>query len=115
MIMNLSRLKFKKFSSRAIKIEIYKENEKIGRCFLYLIKNDLHKEPYCLLEDVFIEEKFRGKGYGSFLVKRAIELAKNYGCYKIIATSRFERENVHKFYENLGFKKFGYEFRIDLK
>jgi hypothetical protein len=48
-------------------------------------------------------------------VKRAIELARKLNCYKIIATSRFGRENIHEWYQKLGFKKFGFEFRIDLK
>ncbi|MEM5880003.1 MAG: GNAT family N-acetyltransferase [Candidatus Aenigmatarchaeota archaeon] len=97
-----------------IKIILEIENKEVGRCYLYFIKNDLHEKPYALLEDVFIEENYRNRGYGKILVKKAIEIAKQKGCYKIIATSRFERENVHKFYEKLGFKKWGYEFRIDL-
>jgi len=113
--MNSLKLNFKEFETRAIKLELIEEGKIIGRCFIYLIKNDLHEEPYCLLEDVFIEEKFRNKGYGRYLVEKAIEISKSLGCYKIIATSRFERDYVHRFYEKLGFKKFGYEFRMDLK
>ncbi|RDD52734.1 GNAT family N-acetyltransferase [Nanoarchaeota archaeon NZ13-N] len=95
------------------RISIKEDGREIGRCYVYLIKNELHEEPYALLEDVFIEEGYRGKGYGTELVKKAIDLARSKGCYKIIATSRFEREKVHSFYENLGFRKWGYEFRID--
>jgi GNAT superfamily N-acetyltransferase len=98
-----------------IKLSIIENGKEIGRCYIYIIKNDLHKEPYALLEDVYVDENYRGKGIGTELVKRAIELAKNLGCYKIIATSRFERNNVHEWYEKLGFKKWGYEFRMDLK
>jgi GNAT superfamily N-acetyltransferase len=101
-------------SSDYYKFEYIIEGKIIGRAFLFLIYNDLHSKPYGLLEDVFIEEKYRGKGIGKELVQRVIEKAKEFGCYKLIATSRFERENVHRLYENLGFKKWGYEFRIDL-
>jgi len=101
-------------SSNYYKFEYIIEGKIIGRAFLFLIYNDLHPKPYGLLEDVFVEEKYRGKGIGKELVKRVIEKAKELGCYKLIATSRFERENVHRLYENLGFKKWGYEFRIDL-
>ena len=96
------------------KFEIIIEGKVIGRAYLYLIRNDLHIKPYGFLEDVFIEEEYRGKGIGKELIKKVIEKAKELGCYKLIATSRLERENVHKLYENLGFKKWGYEFRIDL-
>ena len=107
--------KEKTIETMGIKICVEENGREIGRCFIYLIKNDLHKEPYSLLEDVYVDENFRGKGIGTELVKRAIELARKLNCYKIIATSRFERENVHEFYQKLGFEKFGYEFRMDLK
>jgi len=50
---------------------------------------------------------------GTLLVRKAVELARELGCYKIIATSRFGREELHRWYEKLGFKLHGYEFRID--
>lgn len=108
-----------KFETKEIQtkgIKIYIKNEKgeeIARCFIYLIYNDLHDKPYALLEDVFVKEEYRNKGIGSEIVKKAIEIAKKLNCYKIIATSRFEREKVHEFYEKLGFRKWGIEFRID--
>ncbi|MEM5830137.1 MAG: GNAT family N-acetyltransferase [Candidatus Aenigmatarchaeota archaeon] len=105
----------KQFKSKAIKITIRNGNEEIARCYIYLISNDLHDKPYALLEDVFVKEEYRNIGIGSKLVKKAIDVAKKLNCYKILATSRFEREYVHKFYEKLGFKKWGFEFRIDLK
>ena len=107
--------KEKTIETRGIKISIEDNGKEIGRCFIYLIKNDLHEEPYALLEDVFVDEDFRGRGIGTELVKKAIEISKELGCYKIIATSRFEREKIHEWYQKLGFKRFGYEFRMDLK
>lgn len=102
--------------SKYYKIFVKDENgREIGRCFIFLIKNELHEEPYALLEDVYVLEEYRSQGIGTTLVKKAIELAREKGCYKILATSRFERDYIHKWYEKLGFKKFGYEFRMDLK
>lgn len=99
---------------KIIKISATEQKKEIGRCRICLIRNDLHERPYALLEDVFVEKEYRKRGIGSYLVNKAIELARENGCYKIIATSRFERENIHHFYEKLGFKKWGFEFRIDL-
>jgi len=107
--------KEKVVKTKGIKISVEENGKEIGRCFIYLIKNDLHKKPYALLEDVFVDENYRKKGIGTKLVKRAIELAKGLNCYKIIATSRFERENIHEWYQKLGFKKYGFEFRIDFE
>ncbi len=106
-------IKEKLLQSNFYKFEYILDDKTIGRAFLFIIYNDLHQKPYGFLEDVFIEEEYRGKGIGKELVKKVIEKAKEIGCYKLIATSRFERENVHKFYESLGFKKWGYEFRLD--
>ena len=98
----------------AIRLSAVENGEELGAMYLYLIKNDSHKEPYGFLEDLFVKEEHRKKGIGSLLVKEAIEEAKRLGCYKLIGTSRMERENVHAFYEKLGLKKYGYEFRINL-
>jgi len=108
-------LKERAIETKGIKIFAEENGKEVGRCFIYLIKNDLHEEPYALLEDVYVDENFRGKGIGTELVKKAIEVAKKLNCYKIIATSRFEREKVHEWYQKFGFKKFGFEFRMDLK
>ena len=89
--------------------------EEIGHAYLFLIQNDLHQEPYGFMEDVFIEEKFRGQGYGKQLVDALIQKAKDSSCYKLLGTSRNSREKVHQFYEKLGFTWWGKEFRLNLK
>ena len=98
---------------RAIKITAVDGGKTIGRLYLYVLKNDLHKEPFGFLEDVFVEEEYRKQKIGSVLVEKAIEQAKILGCYKLIGTSRDGNAGAHRFYERLGFKKHGFEFRID--
>ncbi len=99
--------------SAAIKITAEENGVIFGRVFLYLIYNDLHQEPYGLMEDLFVDEKHRGRGIGKQLVEALIDEAKKQGCYKLIATSRAEREKIHSMYEKVGFKKYGFEFRLD--
>jgi GNAT superfamily N-acetyltransferase len=105
----------KEIQSQAVKFFVEQDGKEVGRAFLYLIKNDLHPEPYGLMEDVFIDESLRGQGLGTELVKALIVKAKELGCYKLIATSRHERAKVHELYERLGFRNHGLEFRIDFK
>jgi glucosamine-phosphate N-acetyltransferase len=38
----------------------------------------------CHIEDVIIDTNFRGLKLSKILINKAIELATNYGCYKII-------------------------------
>jgi GNAT superfamily N-acetyltransferase len=98
----------------SVKIELVDGKKKIGRAFLYLIKNDLHNKPYGLMEDVFVNPAMRGQGLGTLLIKEVIKTAKKYHCYKLIGNSRTANEKAHKLYERLGFKRHGFEFRMDL-
>lgn len=87
--------------------------QEVGRAYLYLIFNNLHTKPYGLLEDVFVDDNQRGKGLGTKLVTEIIAEAKARGCYKLIATSRHAREQVHDWYKKLGFEEYGVEFRMN--
>lgn len=96
-----------------IKISMQNNGKEVGRAFLFLMYNGLHEQPFGLMEDVYVAKKMRGKGLGTELVKRVIEMAKAKGCYKLIATSRYSRTKVHDLYTKLGFHDQGKEFRID--
>lgn len=103
----------KRADAEGTKFFIERKGKEIARAYLYLMKNDLHEKPFGLLEDVFVQEECRNFGYGVKLIKEVIKTAKQKNCYKLIATSRFERENVHSLYGRMGFKPHGLEFRMD--
>ncbi|MGF1590921.1 MAG: GNAT family N-acetyltransferase [Pleurocapsa sp.] len=109
--MNLEK---QNFDAKGIRISITENDLEVGRAYIYLIQNDLHDRPFGLMEDVYVNESYRGKGIGSELAKKVIETAKESNCYKLIATSRISRPKVHELYQNLGFSQHGIEFRIDL-
>lgn len=104
----------KENKSYSIKITANEDGKILGSAYLYIMFNDLHKEPFGFLENVFVKEGSRGKGVGSKLVEAVIAEAKRQNCYKIICTSRNEKPEVHKFYDKFGFKDYGKEFRVDL-
>ena len=87
--------------------------KEVGRAFLYVMHNELHTQPFGFMEDVYIDEEMRGQGLGTSLVKEVINKAKELGCYKLVATSRYSRSKVHDLYIKLGFLDHGKEFRID--
>lgn len=103
----------KEVESKRIRFSIEEDGKEIAHAYLYLMKNDLHKQPFGLMEDVFVDESLRGKGHGTKIVKELIKEAKKQNCYKLIATSRYNRPKVHELYKELGFKDWGKEFRID--
>ena len=55
-----------------------------------------------IIEDVAVNEKYRGKGVGKKIVERLILIGKQKNCDKIVLNSSEENS---KFYEKIGFKK----------
>ena len=97
-----------------IRFSVQENGREIGRAYLYVMHNDLHTHPFGLLEDVYIDPNMRGRGIGKKLIKDVITRARKAECYKLIATSRHSRPQVHKLYRELGFDAHGLEFRINL-
>lgn len=64
------------------------------------------------IEDVAVHENFRGQGIACHLIDKAINVAKEAGCYKIILDCK---ENLVSFYEKFGFEKHEIEMRLDLR
>jgi len=56
-----------------------------------------------LLEDMVVLLKGRGTGVGTQLLKRALELAKEYGCKRITLLTDHDNSGAHSFYERSGF------------
>lgn len=102
------------FTCQAIRFAETENDREIGSIYLYLLTNDSHAEPYGLLEGLFVDEAFRSKGIGKKLITAAMAEARARGCYKLLCTSRHTRPQVHAWYERLGFKDWGKEFRMDL-
>jgi len=109
-----TKISKKKIEASGIKFFVEKDGKEVARAFLYVMTNDLKKEPFGFLEDLFVDETLRGQGIGTQLLNMVIAEAKNLGCYKLVATSRYEREGVHKMYEKNGFENFGIEFKMYL-
>jgi len=61
------------------------------------------------LEDVVIDNNYRGLRIGKKLVENIIDLAKKEGCYKIVGECN---EDVIGFYEKIGFEKKGFQIAI---
>jgi GNAT superfamily N-acetyltransferase len=62
-------------TAQGTRFSVVAEGAEAGRAYLYLMNNDLHDEPFGLLEDVYVEEKARGSGVGSLLVREVISAA----------------------------------------
>ncbi|MFA6105531.1 MAG: GNAT family N-acetyltransferase [Patescibacteria group bacterium] len=101
--------------SYAVKFTAEKDGQEIGRVFLYIMYNYLHDEPFGYMEDLFVDEKFRGQGFGKNLVENVKAEAIKQNCYKLVFSCRCEKKELHDWYRNLGFKDVGLGFRMDFK
>jgi len=83
---------------------IVAENENgtiVGTCTLHIQKKFIRNGGVAgLIEDVAVRQNLRGKNVGTLLVKKALDLAKNKNCYKVILSCFSERVS---FYERNGF------------
>ena len=70
---------------------------------------DYKKRLY--IEDLIVDEKYRGKGIGEKMLLGLVEYAKNNNCGSIELTSVLENEAAHRFYEKNNFKKHSYKFK----
>jgi GNAT superfamily N-acetyltransferase len=68
--------------------------------------------PSAVIEDVAVDPEWQGRGIGKIMMRHALEICGEKGCYKAALSSNLKRERAHAFYESLGFERHGYSFRV---
>ncbi|WP_228526944.1 GNAT family N-acetyltransferase [Noviherbaspirillum soli] len=72
-------------------------------------------QPQALLDAVVVSRTQRGRGIGEAMVREALFMARQAGCYKLILSSNLKRRDAHRFYEQLGFRQHGISYGMALK
>lgn len=89
--------------------------EILGVFAMIIMDNLGHRgAPSALVEDVVVRQEWRQRGIGREMMRFAMNRAREKGCYKLVLSSNKNREEAHRFYENLGFQKHGYSFLVEL-
>jgi glucosamine-phosphate N-acetyltransferase len=84
---------------------IEKDNELIATgTIIYESKFIFNISKVAHIEDICVQSKYRGQGFGKLMVKHLVELSKINKCYKVVLEC--SEENSH-FYEKCGFEKRG--------
>ncbi|MEM9161155.1 MAG: GNAT family N-acetyltransferase [Verrucomicrobiota bacterium] len=73
-------------------------------CVLSVVPNLTRAcRPYGLIENVVSRRQFRRRGFAKAVLERALDFAKEKGCYKVMLLSGRREEGVRRFYESCGF------------
>ncbi|MFE4714379.1 GNAT family N-acetyltransferase [Paenibacillus sp. NPDC056722] len=82
------------------------EGRLVASCVLMLIANLTRgARPYGIIENVVTHSGFRRKGYGTAILKKALEIAWEHQCYKVMLLTGSKKESTLRFYEQAGFKR----------
>lgn len=77
-----------------------------GSCLLVIVPNLTRgARPFSVIENVVVHRDYRRQGIGTELMRSALEMAWDQGCYKAMLLSGARREDAHRFYESLGFSR----------
>lgn len=85
---------------------IEEDDSLVCSCALTIIKNLTRSaRPYGLIENVVTHEGYRRRGYGTAVLKKAMEIAVENNCYKVMLMTGRKEESILRFYENAGFDR----------
>ena len=98
------------------KLYVAEQGGEIIGSYAFLLMHNLGHlgAPSAIVEDVVVDPSAQGHGVGRAMMRHAVEEARTLGCYKLMLSSNAKRERAHAFYEQLGFERHGYSFRINI-
>ncbi len=78
--------------------------EIVASCTLAIIKNlTRNLRPYGLIENVITHPDYRRKGYGTEVLHKAVQIATEQNCYKVMLLTGSKSEDTLRFYKKAGF------------
>ena len=84
----------------------FESGELVASCTISIIPNFTRGcSPYALIENVVTHASFRRQGLGKAVLEKAIDLAWEAGCYKVMLMTGRLDEATFKFYEAVGFDR----------
>ena len=91
------------------------ENRVVGFISLHIQFLLHHAGEIAEVQELCVDEEWRGKGVGKALLEHAVSIAESRGCALIELSANKKREAAHRFYEREGWKRSHYKFTLELK
>lgn len=89
------------------------EGRPVGTFSLLVFHSPSHQgTKQAMLDAVVVTRTSRGRGIGIAMIERALQIAGDAGCYKVMLSSNLKRMDAHRFYESIGFTQHGVGFSI---
>ena len=81
-----------------------KDGAIVASTYLTIVPNMTRSaSPYAIIENVIVDEMWRGTGLGKQIMAATIQAAWDAGCYKVTLTTGSRNPNTHAFYRSCGF------------
>jgi len=106
------------FERRRINLFVAADGERLVGYALYFYNySSFLARPTLYLEDVFVQEGYRGRGVGFRLLRRCVDEARSKGCGRMEWAVLTWNQKALDFYERLGAKRLSdwYVYRLDEK
>jgi len=89
-------------------------NRAIGLLSLHIRERLSQIAPEAWIPDFIVTAEEQGRGAALALMNRAIEIARERGCYRIVLESHYHRQRAYRFYAREGFADVGKCFSLSL-
>jgi GNAT superfamily N-acetyltransferase len=86
----------------------------IGLLSLHIRERLSQPAPEAWIPDFVVTEPEQGRGAAQALLARAIEIARERGCHRLVLESHYHRKRAYRFYEREGFADVGKCFSLSL-
>ncbi len=80
------------------------EGNAIGFAQLYPSFSSVAMKKVYILNDLFVNEKFRKQGAGFMLLKNVLSYVEKFNCARVTLTTEVSNKNAQSLYEKVGFK-----------
>lgn len=78
----------------------------VSTCVLFMLPNFSRSgRPIGMIENVVTEREYRKQGFGRQVIERAIKIARENKCYKVMLMTGSRNEATLRFYESAGLQR----------